>query len=355
MSKIIILGGAGFLGMNCVRYFREAGHTVWAFDNLVRRGSELNLPEFRRLGVEFFHGDVRNKEDFVTLPKGVDFVLDCSAQPSAIDGYNNPTFDLTNNTYGLVNALEFARERGAGFLFCSTNRVYSADRVNAFATKEEETRWVWDASRIPFTRGFDPVRGYSQEFDVDGGAHSVYGLSKICADLICQEWARAFDVPTVVNRFGVLAGPGQFGKCAQGWVAWWAIAAHFDFPLQYIGWKGKQVRDILFAEDACRLFELEMKNIGAVKGQVFNAGGGAENTLSLLEATALVNELTGKKMKPGLAPEPRTADFQIWVSDYRKATDALGWRPQIDLRTGYQSIVEWVRREESALRGLYAS
>ncbi len=353
MSKILVLGGAGFLGANCVRYFTRAGHTVYALDNLVRRGSELNLPEFKHLGVEFFHGDVRNREDFVTLPKHVDFVIDCSAQPSAIDGYNNPTFDLTNNTYGLVNALEFARERGAGFLFCSTNRVYGADRVNAFPVREEATRWVWDAEKAPATRGFDPVRGYSQDFDIDGGAHSVYGLSKICADLICQEWARAFGVPTVVNRFGVLAGPGQFGKCAQGWVAWWAIAALFDLPLQYIGWKGKQVRDILFAEDACRLFELEMQNIESVKGQVFNAGGGSENTLSLLEATALVNELTGKSLTPSLALEPRTADFLIWISDARKAKDVLGWTPRIGPREGYESIIEWVRNEEAALRALY--
>ena len=353
MSKIIILGGAGFLGANCVRYFKEAGHTVYAFDNLVRRGSELNLPGFKRLGVDFFHGDVRNKEDFVTLPKGIDFVIDCSAQPSAIDGYNNPTFDLTNNTYGLVNALEFARERDAGLIFCSTNRVYSADRVNAFPTKETKTRWVWDASRVTPTRGFDPVRGYSQDFDIDGGAHSVYGLSKICADLVCQEWTRAFGVPTVVNRFGVLAGPGQFGKCAQGWVAWWVIAALFDLPLQYIGWKGKQVRDILYAEDVCRLFELEMKNIDSIKGQVFNAGGGHANTLSLLEATEIVNGLTGKKLETTLAPEPRSADFQIWISDFRKATEVLGWKPQIDPLSGYQSVVDWVRREETSLRALY--
>ena len=270
-----------------------------------------------------------------------------------MDGYNNPTFDLTNNTYGLVNALEFARERDAGLIFCSTNRVYSADRVNAFSTKEEKTRWVWKTEGVATSRGFDPVFGYSQEFDIDGGAHSVYGLSKVCADLICQEWTRAFGVPTVVNRFGVLAGPGQFGKCAQGWVAWWVIAALFELPIQYIGWKGKQVRDVLYAEDVCRLFELEMKNINTVKGQVFNAGGGHENTLSLLEATAIVNDLTGKNLKPSLAPEPRTADFQIWISDFRKATEVLGWRPQINPRQGYQTIVDWVRREEKALRDLY--
>ena len=354
MSRLLILGGAGFLGANCATYFRERGHTVAVMDNLVRRGSELNLPTFRKLGIDFFHGDVRNREDFNLLPAKIDFIIDCSAQPSTIDGYDNPTFDLTNNTYGLVNALEFARMRDAGLLFCSTNRVYSADRVNAFPLKETATRWIWNAQRIKSpVRGFDATYGYAPEFDIDGAHHSVYGLSKVCADLICQEWTRAFGVPAVINRFGVLTGEGQFGKCAQGWVAWWAIAAHFDLPLQYIGWKGKQVRDILFAEDACRLFELEMKHIEDIKGEAFNAGGGKDNTMSLLEATQLVGELFGKKLRPSMQSEPRTADFVIWISDFRKATKRLGWKPQIGVRKGYERIAEWVRREEANLRSLY--
>ena len=113
------------------------------------------------------------------------------------------------------------------------------------------------------------------------------------------------------------------------------------------------MRDILYAEDVCRLFELEMKNIDSIKGQVFNAGGGHANTLSLLEATEIVNGLTGKKLETTLAPEPRSADFQIWISDFRKATEVLGWKPQIDPLSGYQSVVDWVRREETSLRALY--
>jgi CDP-paratose 2-epimerase len=160
-------------------------------------------------------------------------------------------------------------------------------------------------------------------------------------------------VPTVANRFGVLAGPGQFGKCAQGWVAWWAIAAHFDLPLQYIGYKGKQVRDILFSDDVCRLFELQMKNIGRVAGQTFTAGGGPDNTLSLREASELVGRLFKRKIRPKLQPRPRTADFIIYISDNRKAQRLLGWKPLINPEKGYRLIADWVRREESHLRSLY--
>ncbi len=351
--KLLILGGAGFLGANCARYFCERGHRVAVMDNLVRRGSEINLAESKRLGIPFHHGDVRNREDFIALPRDFDFVLDCSAQTSATDGYANPTFDLTNNTVGLLNALEYARGIGAAFIFCSTNRVFSADRINAFPVRETATRWVWDAARAKPVRGFDLKHGFSQDFDVDGAHHSIYGLSKICADLICQEWARAFDLPLVVNRFGLLSGPGQFGKCTQGWVAWWAIAGYFNLPLQYIGWKGKQVRDILFAEDACRLFELEMKRIHKVAGQVFTTGGGAANSLSLREATEVVGRLWGRTPKPAMVSKPRMADFVIYWSDNRKAERLLGWKPKISIEEGYRQIGDWVRREETKLRALY--
>lgn len=351
--KILILGGAGFLGANCAKYFHDRGHKVSVLDNLVRRGSELNLGEFKTRGIAFYHGDVRNKEDFVALPHKLDFIIDCSAQPSAIDGYQNPTFDLTNNTYGLINALEFARGCNAGLIFCSTNRVFGADRINAFPVKETATRWVWDATRAKPVRGFDPRHGFSQDFDIDGGHHSIYGLSKICADLICQEWHRAFGVPTVVNRMGVLTGEGQFGKSAQGWVAWWAIAAQFNLPLKYIGFKGKQVRDILFAEDVCRLFELQMKHISKAAGEAFTAGGGPKHTVSLREATTLFNQICGSKLKPTLDPKPRTADFIIYVSDNRKAQKLLGWTPKISVEEGFGRVADWVRREEAPLRALY--
>ncbi|NUP99295.1 MAG: NAD-dependent epimerase/dehydratase family protein, partial [Armatimonadetes bacterium] len=259
--KVLVTGGAGFVGANLGRYLSERGHQVVALDNLVRRGSELNLPLLKAQGVQFVHGDVRSPEDFVALPKDIEVVLETCAQPSAIDGYGNPLFDINNNTIGLLNTLEFARRCGAGLVFWSTNKTYAGEHINAFPLVERELRWEWDKEAIAreygghLPRGFDPDYGFSAEFTVDGHDHSIYGLSKIMADLACQEWYDAYGVPTVVNRFSCLAGEGQFGKSAQGWVAWWAIAFFFGLPLKYIGWEGKQVRDALFIEDICRLVE----------------------------------------------------------------------------------------------------
>jgi len=210
--KVLITGGAGFVGAQLAFYLKDRGHEVVAMDNLVRRGSELNLPLLQARGIPFLHGDVRNAEDFIPLPQGIDVICETCAQPSAIDGYANPIFDINNNTLGLMHVLEFARQRGCGLIFWSTNKVYSGDKVNQFPRREEEMRWVWDKEAIAaqygdrLPPGFDPDWGFSDEFTIDGGQHSIYGLSKVMSDLACQEYADAFGVKTVVNRFSCLAG-----------------------------------------------------------------------------------------------------------------------------------------------------
>ena len=350
--RILITGGAGFLGSQLAFHLSERHHQIVAMDNLVRRGSELNLKPFQRRGIAFAHGDVRSPEDFANLTGRFDLICDASAQPSLVYGYANPVFDITNNTMGLVNALEFARRHSSPMIFCSTNRVYSADRVNAFPREEQPTRLVWakEKSAVP---GFDPVHGFSEEFSVDGGQHGIYGLSKIMSDLACQEYAHAFGVKTVVNRFSNLAGEGQFGKSEQGWVAWWVVAHHFGLPLRYIGWGGKQVRDVLFVADICRLIELEIEKIDRLAGEVFNIGGGAACTLSPLEATTLLARKTGRSVPVTVDPETRKADFAIYISDIRKAERVLGWQPRIGIEEGFDRIIAWVRENEADLRGLY--
>ncbi len=350
--RILITGGCGFVGANLARHFLQGGHEVILLDNLARRGSEYNVEDLTRLGARFVHGDVRNAEDLTPLPR-VDAICETSAQPSAIDGYANPLYDLSNNTLGLVNVLEKARRDDAILIFWSTNKTYSGDRVNAIPVKEAATRWVWDAASGYQARGFSFEHGISDQFDVDGGQHSIYGLSKICADLICQEWADAFGVRTVVNRFSCLAGPGQFGKSAQGWVAWWIIAFHFNLPLLYIGWGGKQVRDALFTPDINRLVELEIQHIDRARGQVFNIGGGMSCHISLQEMTSWCEKRFGKQVPVHIEPTPRKADHVVYISDSRKAEELLGWRPQVGLDQGLEQIVEWVDREHDRLKRLY--
>ncbi len=357
--KVLITGGAGFVGANLAYYLSERGHRVTVVDNLVRRGSEMNLPRLKEQGIQFIHGDVRNAEDFVALPKDIDVICETCAQPSAIDGYGNPLFDINNNTVGLLNTLEFARRNDAGLIFWSTNKTYAGVHINQFPMVERELRWEWDKAAIAarygerLPAGFDPEYGFSAAFTVDGRDHSIYGLSKIMADLACQEWYDAFGVPTVVNRWSCLAGEGQFGKSAQGWVAWWAIAFWFGLPLKYIGWLGKQVRDALFIEDICRLVEIEMTRLEELSGSVFNVGGGKDITLSLREATALMERKFAKTVPVHYEEDPRKADHCIYISDTRPVTAATGWSPQVGIEEGYERIIRWVRDNEEILAKLY--
>jgi CDP-paratose 2-epimerase len=356
---ILITGGAGFVGSELAVRLREKNHQVTVMDNLVRRGSESNLEKLQRHGVAFLHGDVRNPEDFENLPRSIEFVIDTSAQPSVVSGYTNPVFDITNNSIGVIRVLEFARAHRCPLIFFSTNRIYVVDRLLELPRRESPTRIEWDQetwNAIPpdrRQRGFDPAHGISEEFAVDGGQRSIYGLSKLIADASCQEYAGAFDMPIVINRFGVIAGTGQFAKLDQGWVVWWAIAHYFQLPLKYIGWNGKQVRDILFLEDVCALVELQLGQIGRFRGDIFNVGGGHANSLSLREGTALLERKLGHRTAITVEDTVRKADLPIYFTDNRKIARELNWQPGVSVDQGFDRILEWIRANEPALRARY--
>ncbi len=352
-------GGCGFIGSHVALHLREKGHRVSVMDNLVRRGSERNIEVLSGRGITFCHGDVRNPEDLGNIRGDVELICDTSAQPSVVSGYANPLFDISNNGLGAIHILEFARVRKIPLIFWSSNRVYGADRLNALPRRETATRFGYDLdtwSQMPMeqrARGFHPVHGISEEFSIDGGQRSIYGLSKLIADAACQEYAHAYDLPVVVNRFGVLSGAGQFGHTDQGWVVWWAVAHWFKLPLTYLGWQGKQVRDILFVEDMLNLLDVQIGRIAQFRGDVFNVGGGAENSISLREATAMMREVSSRVATVTESNQARQDDIVLYWTDNRKARQQLGWKPKTDLRRGFAQIFEWIRDNEAELRSRY--
>jgi len=356
---VLVTGGCGFIGSHVALHFREKGHKVSVLDNLVRRGSERNLVVLDRHGMSFFHGDVRNPEDLANLPTGIELICDTSAQPSVVTGYANPLFDITNNGLGAIHILEFARTRRLPLIFWSSNRVYGADRLNALPRCETPTRFEYDPdawNRLPIEQrpaGFHPDHGVSEEFSIDGGQRSIYGLSKLIADAACQEYAHAYDLPIVVNRFGVISGIGQFGHADQGWVVWFAIAHWFKLPLTYLGWQGKQVRDVLFVQDMLSLLDRQMAQLTSFRGEVFNLGGGAANAISLCEATKSMQEISSRSTPITVSEQARKGDVVLYWTDNRKAAQKLGWQPQTSLCAGFTRIFDWIRENEAELRSRY--
>lgn len=338
--RILIIGGMGFIGANLCQYFAFGGDTVVAFDNLVRRGSELNIKSLKKIGIEFIHGDTRNPEDLNHLSGKFDVILDTAAQPSACTGYSNPTFDITNNYLGLLNVLEYTRKTNSKLIFWSTNKVYSGEHINTISLQETKTRYTSNVL-------------IAEDTPVDGGSHSIYGLSKLCADLTCQEWSKAFDIPIIINRFSCLAGPGQFGKAEQGWITWFVIAALFNLPIDIYGYKGKQVRDVLFMSDIIRLIDLQIRELPNLRGEVFNVGGGDRINTSLLECISLIEKLAGKNIKKTIHNKIRTADHCVYISDIARVTLFFKWYPTCSMKEGIEDIIRWVKYNQKELKWLY--
>ncbi len=343
--NILITGGAGFVGGNLAIHFAKKDHNVLCVDNLSRRGSELNLARFKsHKNIKFVHCDIRCKEDFLNFDNfKPDIVYECSAQTTAIDGYKNPEYDFTNNTIGAFNVLEYCRKKNAGLIFWSSNKAYSSDFCNSIPMIENDTRFEWKCKDK--IKGWSN-KGFSENIDINGSSHTVYGVSKNAADLICQEWSKAFNVPVIINRFSCLYGPHQFGKVSQGWIVWFAIAKKLNKKLWYYGNKGKQVRDCLYIDDLCELIEKQTNKIEEYSGGYYNIGGGHKNTTSLIELSNKLNDMMKIDHKPELVNESRPSDQIIYISDITKACNDFKWKPNTHLDLGLESIVEWINKTD---------
>ncbi|MBV9714300.1 MAG: NAD-dependent epimerase/dehydratase family protein, partial [Solirubrobacterales bacterium] len=316
--RVLITGGAGFIGAN-VALGLAARHPGWeltALDNLRRRGAELNLPRLRKAGIAFQHGDVRGLEDLLGVGE-LDALLECSAEPSALAGFDgSPDYVVKANLLGAYNCLELARRRGAYVVFLSTSRVYPVASLCGLALEEGDTRFELAAAQP--VAGAGP-EGISEAFPLEG-ARTLYGSTKLAAELLIDEYRDAYGLRAAIDRCGVIAGPWQMGKVDQGVFTYWMLAHHFGRPLRYIGFggRGKQVRDLLHIADLVDLLDRQLSEPQAWDGAKLNVGGGRECSLSLLETTALCAEIAGNRVEVETTAETRPGDVPVYVSDCRQ-------------------------------------
>jgi CDP-paratose 2-epimerase len=347
--RVLVTGGAGFVGANLAIALAKR-HPDWeilAFDNLKRRGSELNLPRLRSAGVRFELGDVRDSADLRALPK-IDALVECSAEPSVLAGVDGaPDYVVKTNLFGAWHCLELARRDGAQVVFLSTSRVYPVSPLAGLALEGRETRFeLSDRQPVPGASS----RGISEEFPLDG-ARTLYGTTKLSAEMLVEEYREGYGLQTVVNRCGVIAGPWQMGKVDQGVFAYWMLAHHLGNPLRYIGFdgSGRQVRDLLHVDDLVDLLDDQLLRPDHWNGFVANVGGGRDCSLSLAETTALCREITGREVAVASAGEDRPGDIPVYLSDCTRLFGHTDWRPARSARDVLLDLDSWISDHQDAL------
>lgn len=337
--RLLINGGCGFLGSNLASYGIKEGYDVTVFDNCSRLGASQNLAWLKGLGnVTFIHGDTRVKNDVETVIKEGQFdaVFHLAGQVAMTTSIMNPYQDFETNTVGTLNVLDSVRKYSpqTAIFFSSTNKVYGD--LEAYTYEETDTRYQC----VEFPGGFD------ESIPLD--FRSPYGCSKGAADQYMLDYARIFGVKTVVFRHSSMYGGRQFATSDQGWVGWFVRKAlekkqNRECKPFTINGNGKQVRDILHAKDMIRLYYMALENVDKVCGQAFNIGGTMEQSLSLLELFAILEDMLGIEMQYTKLPQ-RQSDQKVFVADIKKIKEHIGWVPNVSAREGVASMIEWVKQ-----------
>lgn len=351
MKNILITGGAGFVGSNLALLFKGKypDYRIICFDNLKRRGSELNLIRLRELGIEFIHGDIRDKNDFEQVAGPVDCVIDAAAEPSVLAGLDgNTDYLIGTNLNGTINALNFSLKHKASFVFLSTSRVYPIKSIEEIDVAETDTRFeIAAAQKISGVT----KNGITENFPLQG-SRSLYGATKLASELMVEEYHEMFGLKTVINRCGVLTGPYQMGKVDQGVVVLWMAKHFWNKNLSYVGYggQGKQVRDMLHVKDLFDIIDAQVHHIDQYNGQLFNLGGGRKVSASLLELTHICQQITGNKIAIESVPETRKADIRIYVTDNSKIHSVSQWAPKIEVPQIMEDIFLWIKNNEHQLK-----
>ena len=331
---VLITGGAGFIGCNLAHRLLSEGNRVLLFDNLSRAGVERNLRWLRDTHGDRVQAEVADVRDGEALRKAVRRcrqVFHFAAQVAVTTSLDDPMLDFTINARGTLNLLEAIREQDdpPPLVFTSTNKVYGG---------LDDVRLIQAGTRYAPAETSLRATGISETRRLD--FHSPYGCSKGTADQYVRDYARSFGLKSVVFRMSCIYGPHQYGTEDQGWVAHFLIQALKGRPIVLYG-DGKQVRDILFVEDLVDAFLLAQRNMSRISGEAFNIGGGAANTVSLLELLDLIGTVHGEK--PDVAfQEWRVGDQRYYVSDTSKFRAATGWAPRVGVEQGIERLYRWL-------------
>jgi CDP-paratose 2-epimerase len=345
MKRILISGICGFAGSTLARRLREldAGAVIAGFDNFIRPGSELNRLALKRQGIRVQHADGRSATDVEALPDA-DWVIDAAANPSVLAGVDGQTSSrqvVEHNLGGTINLLEYCKARRAGFILLSTSRVYSIAPLAKLQVASRDNAFIPDpAAALP--AGLSSA-GVAEDFST-APPLSVYGSTKLASEFLALEYGQSFQFPVWINRCGVLAGAGQFGRADQGIFSYWIHSWLARRPLKYIGFDGSghQVRDCLHPNDVAPVLLKQMQP-GAGGSPIVNLSGGVKNSISLARLSAWCAARFGPR-DLGREVSPRPFDIPWLVLDSSRAGQLWGFRPALTLEAILDEIADHAQR-----------
>tara|TARA_B100000575_G_scaffold284118_1_gene277763 strand:+ start:1820 stop:2848 length:1029 start_codon:yes stop_codon:yes gene_type:complete len=337
--KILITGGCGFVGSNIAIYLKKKLKKVKisSLDNLMRKGSNLNRERLKKYKIHNYKIDIRNNNHLRKIPK-FNLVIDCCAEPAIEASEKDPDRVLNTNLVGTFNILKKCIKDKSNIIFLSSSRVYSIKKLRD------------QVNNLNLNKPIKSLKKVNESFETSS-ASSLYGFTKLASEKLIKEMFFQRKLKFIINRFGVIAGPWQFGKQDQGFVTLWLARHILKKKLSYIGFggNGNQIRDILHIDDVCKIILLQMKKLNSIYDNTFNIGGGPNNALSLKMLTSKCQKLTNNTINIGKVAATSKFDIPMFVTDNNKISKVYKWRPKKNINHILNDIFIWLKSNKKVL------
>jgi len=336
--KILITGGCGFVGSNLALFLKKKGFTVHTLDNLTRKGSKYNSNLLKKQKIKNYKINISNIKKIKGLPK-YDLILDCCAEAAVEISKNDFDKVINTNLIGTINILKKSKNDKSKIIFISSSRIYPLEEMNKII-KNKNLK-----SKIKISKMFS-------EKDKIIGPKTIYGLTKLCSEMLIEEFSYAYQLKYLINRCGVISGPLQFGKQDQGFVSLWIWRHLNKKKLSYIGYGGygNQIRDVLHIDDLSELILLQIKNINKINNKLFTVGGSKTSYTSLSQLTKLCQKITGNKIKMGKVSKTSSYDIPYYLSDNTHVSNTYRWKPKRNINQVVMDTFLWLKNNKPIIK-----
>ena len=336
--KILITGGCGFVGSNLALFLKKKGFTVHTLDNLTRKGSKYNSNLLKKQKIKNYKINISNIKKIKSLPK-YDLILDCCAEAAVEISKNDFDKVINTNLIGTINILKKSKNDKSKIIFISSSRIYPLEEMKK-VVKNKNLK-----SKIKISKMFS-------EKDKIIGPKTIYGLTKLCSEMLIEEFSYAYKLKYLINRCGVISGPLQFGKQDQGFVSLWIWRHLNKKKLSYIGYGGygNQIRDVLHIDDLSELILLQIKNINKINNKLFTVGGSKTSYTSLSQLTKLCQKITGNKIKMGKVSKTSSYDIPYYLSDNTHVSNTYRWKPKRNINQVVMDTFLWLKKNKPIIK-----